>query len=111
MLNQSTSFDQTSLSDFSFNERDIVEAKLGVFQSVDSPVLPGSRGLGQFLSGISDEMFLEHRRRLRDVTREDLIRVSEKYLTLKNNFGISAIGPESSTQKLDSSWDIQQLVV
>jgi hypothetical protein len=95
----------------SFCDRDIVEAKLGLFQSIDAPILPGTRGLGPFLSGISDEMFLEHRRRLRDVTRDDLIRVSDRYLTQKNNIGISVIGPESSSTKLDSTWDVQQLVV
>ena len=94
-----------------FSERDITEAKLGLFQSVDCPVLPGSRGLGPFLSGITDAMFLEHRRRLRDVTRDDLIRVSSRYLSQKSNIGISVIGPESTTSKLDSSWEVQQLVI
>ena len=95
-----------------FGDRDITEAKLGIFQAVDAPVLPGVRGLGPFLSRISDETFLEHRRRLRDVSRDDLIRVSDRYLAGKgDNIGVSVIGPESQSQKLDSSWDVEPLVV
>ena len=40
-----------------FSQRDVDEAKLGVFQAVDKPVVPGSRGLRQYLSGIDDATF------------------------------------------------------
>lgn len=82
-----------------------------MFQAVDAPILPGARGLGPFLTGISHETFLEHRRRLRDVTRDDLIRVSDRYLSRKGeNVGVSVIGPESQSVKLDSTWNVEPLV-
>ena len=40
----------------SFALRDIDEAKLSLFQGIDAPVSPGSRGLGEFSTGITDEM-------------------------------------------------------
>jgi Zn-dependent M16 (insulinase) family peptidase len=87
------------------------EVSLNRSQAVDAPVLPGSRGLGPFLSGISDDLFLEHRRRLRDVTLDDLVRVSDRYLARRGDAGIAVIGPESTSSKLDSSWTVEPLVI
>lgn len=99
-------------NDQSFRDRDIDEAKLGVFKAVDRPVLPGARGQRLFLSGITDEMFEQHRQRLRQVTREDLLRVSDKYLSSSSKAkSVTVIGPESSAKNLDNkSWTVQQLM-
>jgi hypothetical protein len=43
--------------------QDIEEAKLRVFQKLDSPEQPGYRGLRPFLTGIDDKTFGEHRQR------------------------------------------------
>jgi Zn-dependent M16 (insulinase) family peptidase len=39
-----------------FADRDIDEAKLSLFQGIDAPVAPGTRGLGEFSNGITDAM-------------------------------------------------------
>ena len=94
-----------------FSERDVQEAKLGIFQAVDKPVLPGDRGLRGWLSGITDEMFQEHRSRIRGVEREDLLRVVNKYLHGDDKtMGISVIGPETTATTIDNSWNIQTLL-
>ena len=92
-----------------FSQRDIDEAKLGIFQAVDKPALPGQRGLRWFLSGISHDTFQQHRQRLRNVAREDLERVARAYLT-NANAGVSVMGPETTAKTLDSSWAVQNLL-
>lgn len=69
-----------------FSERDIEESKLGVFQEVDKPVEPGRRGLNFFIHGESDDMRQEYRRRLLEVSKEDIIDVAKKYLN-QEKFG------------------------
>jgi len=94
-----------------FSERDIQEAKLGIFQAVDKPIMPGDRGLRGWISGITNEMFQQHRDRIRSVTRDDLLRVTAQYLNSEDrNIGISVIGPESTAKTLDNSWNVQMLL-
>ena len=75
-----------------FDQGDVNEAILRVFQSVDAPVTPGHRGMRTLLSGISDETFAEHRLRLKAVTREDVRSVAEKYLQSPELSGQAMIG-------------------
>ena len=93
----------------SFSDKDVEEAKLGIFQAVDKPVLPGARGMRYFLTNITDDSFQKHRERLKAVSREDLKRVGEKYLS-NDKTGISVVGPESSAQNLEADWNIQTLL-
>ena len=92
-----------------FSDRDIQEAKLGIFQAVDKPTLPGDRGLRVWLSGINDDIFQEHRSRIKNVQREDLIRVTNEYLK-NGTVGLSVIGPETTAKTLDNSWNIEMLL-
>jgi Zn-dependent M16 (insulinase) family peptidase len=94
-----------------FSQQDLDEAKLGVFQTVDEPTPPGSRGMREFLSDVDDDMFESQRRQLREVTIEDVKRVSDKYLSNgAAKRGVSVIGPEPKEGSLDESWVVQQLV-
>ena len=92
-----------------FSDRDIQEAKLGIFQAVDKPTLPSERGLRRWLSGITDEIFQEHRSRIRNVQREDLIRVANEYLK-NGTTGITVIGPEATAKELDNTWNVEMLL-
>lgn len=60
-----------------FDEQDVEEAKLGVFQSIDAPQAPGDKGLQAFLYGVSDDVLQKHRRQVMRVTKEDVQRVSK----------------------------------
>ncbi|KAM9790925.1 presequence protease, mitochondrial [Syngnathus typhle] len=91
-----------------FTQQDIDEAKLSIFSAVDSPVAPSSKGMSVFLSGITDEMKQRHRERLVHVTRENLLDVAERYLTLgSKTYGVSILGPENDAIKKDPSWVVK----
>lgn len=60
--------------------RDLEEAKLSVFQSVDAPQSVSSEGMSRFLSGVTDEMVQERRERFLDVTKEQIREVAQQYI-------------------------------
>lgn len=66
--------------DGKWDNNDLQEAKLAIFQSVDAPSHISSQGSALFLEGISDEMRQERRENFLDVTLHDLQNVNEKYL-------------------------------
>ncbi|XP_015602096.1 presequence protease, mitochondrial [Cephus cinctus] len=91
-------FDKTYefLKKYSFVQQDIDEAKLGVFQQVDAPVPPGSRGITKFINQLSDDEIQKHREDLKSVNKEQLMEVAEKYLNPDNKnvtVGRSLLGP------------------
>lgn len=69
-----------------YGDNDIEESKLGVFQDVDRPVEPGRIGLQYFINGESDEVKQDYRRRLLEVSRDDVVEVANKYLK-QDKFG------------------------
>lgn len=66
-----------------YNDKDIEESKLGVFQAVDKPIEPGKRGLGFFTNGESDDIRQQYRERLLEVTKDDVKAVAKRYLNGK----------------------------
>lgn len=93
------------IKNYSLNERDLLEAKLGLFQDIDSPIPPSNRGLIKFLYGITDNDIQMRRERIKAVTIDDIMRVTEKYLKPKTKnvkVGRSLIGPKNEDlQKRD----------
>lgn len=67
-----------------YNEDDIEESKLSVFQKVDKPIAPGKRGIDYFSMGESDDLREIYRKRLLDVTIDDVKEVAAKYLNQEN---------------------------
>lgn len=63
-----------------WTDRDLEEAKLSVFQSVDAPQSVSDEGMIRFLSGVSDNMMQERRERLLDVTKEQVKEAAQKYV-------------------------------
>lgn len=89
----------------SFTERDVAEAKLGVFQTVDAPVSPGSQGNRRFFSHITDELFSDHRRLILDTVSQDLVRVARVYLKDASVEGTCLIGPQNDKISNDHFWN------
>nr|XP_054599428.1 presequence protease, mitochondrial isoform X2 [Nothobranchius furzeri] len=88
-----------------FTQQDIDEAKLSVFSAVDSPVSPSDKGMGLFLSGLSDEMKQNHREKLFAVDHKGLVDVAERYLSVgQRTCGVAILGPENDAIKKDPSW-------
>ncbi|KAK2718139.1 presequence protease, mitochondrial-like [Artemia franciscana] len=83
----------------------LLEAKLSVFQKVDAPVPPGSRGSRFFVHGISDELYEKHRTELKQTRRDDVLRVAEKYLNT-GLCGVSVLGPQTDKVTSDNRWKI-----
>ncbi|KAG0714508.1 Presequence protease, mitochondrial [Chionoecetes opilio] len=87
-----------------FSERDVAEAKLGVFQAVDAPVSPGAMGRRRFFSHITDELFADHRRLVLDVVAQDLVKVARTYLRDGPVEGACLIGPQNVDLDNDPFW-------
>lgn len=90
-----------------YSEEAIKEAKLRVFQAIDAPVPPPTKGMRQFLSHISDEQLAAHRQQLVRVTKEDLVRVSQEYLRQPAVYGVTLIGPFNNAVEKDPSWNVE----
>lgn len=88
-----------------WTEKDLEEAKLAIFQSVDAPSHVSSQGLTNFLEGISDELRQERRERFLDVTLKDLQEVNEKYLVNAKNNVATVIGDASTLEGVDQGWN------
>lgn len=104
-------FDQSTkfLSETKLSGQDLDEAKLGVFQEVDSPIPPGSKGMSKFLYGKTEDMIEEYRRKVKQVTEEDVRRVAENYLSAEASEKLCSyvvIGPKSSN--LGDDWTVVQ---
>jgi len=87
-----------------YNQETIKEAKLRVFQKIDSPTPPSNQGMRLFLSHISDQQLATHRQQLIGVTKDDLVRVTQQYLQNPKAVGVTIIGPSNETLSQDSSW-------
>lgn len=91
-----------------FSERDVDEAKLGVFQSVDSPTSPGSKGERHFFNHITDEIFSDHRRSILSTAPEDLVRVARMYLKDAQLEGACLIGPPNEELVKNPFWKTKE---
>ncbi|KAJ8868408.1 hypothetical protein PR048_029924 [Dryococelus australis] len=80
-----------------FMDQDVEEAKLGVFQRLDAPIPPGSRGMIHFLDGIDDESLQLHREALMTVSRDDLHTVCRQYLGWDSGTrsSLALVGPQN----------------
>jgi len=67
-------------TDKEWTDRDLEEAKISVFQSVDAPKSVNQEGMAKFLSGITEDMRQTKREQLLDVNKEQVKEVAQKYL-------------------------------
>ncbi|CEP60812.1 pitrilysin family metalloprotease LALA0_S02e00188g [Lachancea lanzarotensis] len=86
---------------------DLDEAKLTIFQQVDAPISPSSEGVTEFTYGITDKLRQRRREQLLDVTLDDVRRAAEKYLFNTEKVS-AAIGPQL-TEVQNDSWNFKQL--
>jgi len=85
--------------------QDLEEAIISSFAEVDRPVDPGLKGLDFFNEHITSEMKQERRKRLFSVTREDVIRVAETYLSSESSSFSTVIGPSTMSEPPRRSWN------
>lgn len=95
------------ISETKFSTQDIDEAKLGVFQEIDAPIPPGSKGMQKFLYGKTEDMIEQYRLNVKKVCEEDIQRVAATYLSKAAGEKLSSyvvIGPK--TNSLGNDWKI-----
>jgi Zn-dependent M16 (insulinase) family peptidase len=93
-----------------WTDRDLEEAKLSVFQSVDAPQAVSDEGSARFHYGVSDEMMQERRERLLDVTKEQVSEVAQQYIvdTLEKDQGRLVFLGEKQPW-VDGSWECKDM--
>lgn len=94
--------------DAQWTEKDLTEAKLRVFQSIDAPINIASQGATQFFEGISDDLRQERRENFLSTTIQDLQHVTQNYLVNNPDNFATVIG-DKELFKVDSSWNIKNL--
>ncbi|KAL1895202.1 Mitochondrial presequence protease [Sporothrix stenoceras] len=69
-----------AVEDREWTDRDLEEAKISIFQSVDAPRSVNEEGMGQFLYGVTEELRQTRREQLLDVSKEQVRDVAQRYL-------------------------------
>ncbi|RDW68433.1 mitochondrial presequence protease [Coleophoma crateriformis] len=93
-----------------WSERDLEEAKLSVFQSVDAPQGVSDEGMTRFLSGVTDEMVQERRERMLDVTKDQVRAAAQQFIVdgLAQNQGRTVFLGEKKAW-VDGSWELREM--
>lgn len=97
-----------ALQEAQWNSADLDEAKLTIFQRLDSPISRKSEGVSLFYSGVTDEMKQKRRQQLLDVSKGDVDKVAEKYLLNKDGSN-AVVGPAIEGETVPPNWQIKNL--
>lgn len=98
--------------DREWTDRDLEEAKISIFQSVDAPKAVNQEGMGKFLSGLTNEMRQKKREQLLDVSKAQVKEAAQKYLVEtveKGEERIAFLGEKQGW--VDSNWTIKDMDV
>jgi len=91
--------------DRQWTDRDLEEAKLSVFQSLDAPRSVSSEGMTMFLTGVNEEMEQTMRERLLDVSAKDMNEVAQKYIVEgMNNSNVVVLGKKQEWVSAGDGW-------
>lgn len=66
--------------DRTWSEREINEAKLGIFQGLDAPLSVDDEGVRYFMSGVTEDMDQRWREQVLDVTAQDVNNAAQRFL-------------------------------
>ncbi|RLV95036.1 Mitochondrial presequence protease [Spathaspora sp. JA1] len=91
-----------------WNEADLQQAKLRIFQSVDAPINLSSQGSTAFFDGITDELRQQRRENFLSVNSNDLVEVTQKYLLDNQVNSITVIG-NNDVLKVGNDWNVREL--
>ncbi|KAK6894446.1 Presequence protease, mitochondrial [Candida tropicalis] len=93
-----------------WNEKDLQEAKLRIFQSVDAPINIASQGATAFFENIDDYLRQERRENFLNTSIKDLEAVTEKYLVGNKN-NLSTVIGDNEILKVGDDWKIKNMQV
>ena len=99
--------------DKEWNDRDIEEAKITLFQRVDAPESINEEGMIKFTHGIDQEMAQSRRNRVLDVTSSNVREAADQYLVqrLERSANIALLGPPATWISQDQGWTSQEVGV
>lgn len=92
-----------------WTDRELEEAKLGVFQSVDAPRSVSDEGASMFLNGIDEDMEQRRREWLLDVDKSQVREAAEK---LNRNIGsasITLLGAKKGFVSMENGWVVKDM--
>ncbi|TPX06923.1 uncharacterized protein E0L32_011147 [Thyridium curvatum] len=98
--------------DKKWSDRDLEDAKISVFQSVDAPQSVNEEGMGKFLFGVTNGMKQRRREQLLDVTKDQVREVAQKYIVdalAKGAERTVFLGEKQDW--VDSSWKVNEMHV
>jgi Zn-dependent M16 (insulinase) family peptidase len=94
----------------SWTQRELDEAKLGIFQSLDAPMSVDEEGMRYFMSGVTEAMDQRWREQVLDVNAKDVNEVAQKFLVDGSRQGLCILGENKNWPDLDD-WDIRKLSI
>ncbi|KAI5643731.1 peptidase m16C associated domain-containing protein [Phthorimaea operculella] len=84
------------------DDQTLFESKLSILQQMDQPIAEYMKGVDLFLYGLSYDIWTTQRKRVLEVTKEDLLEVCQKYLGPKNWSGKCVIGDKANNIEKDN---------
>jgi Zn-dependent M16 (insulinase) family peptidase len=93
--------------DRAWSEREIEEAKLGIFQGLDAPVSVDDEGARYFMSGVTHEMDQRWREQVLDVTAKDVNAAADKFLVNSSRQATCVLGEKKDWT--ESEWEVRKL--
>ncbi|KAL4913451.1 Metalloenzyme, LuxS/M16 peptidase-like protein [Aspergillus aurantiobrunneus] len=94
--------------DRAWSDREINEAKLGIFQGLDAPVSVDEEGTRYFMSGITHEMDQRWREQVLDVTAKDVNEAAQTFLVDGNRCSVCLLGEKKDWAEPEG-WEIRKL--
>ena len=93
-----------------WTERELEEAKLAVFQSVDAPISVNAEGITRFLSGIDEEMEQRRREWLLDVDKQHVKDAAVKLTEdLKKSASVALLGEKKDFVRENNGWVVKDM--
>ncbi|DBA05101.1 TPA: hypothetical protein N0F65_000789 [Lagenidium giganteum] len=78
-----------------FTDRDVQEALLSLFASIDAPKTPSMKGKMAFMRGITNEMRQQRREHYLRLTRQELVATAQKHFATKPAGNVVIFGKET----------------
>ncbi|KAE8154837.1 Metalloenzyme, LuxS/M16 peptidase-like protein [Aspergillus avenaceus] len=94
--------------DRSWSDRELNEAKLGIFQGLDAPMSVDEEGARYFMSGVTHEMDQRWREQILDVTAKDVNEVAQAFLVNGSRRSVCLLGEKKEWAESEG-WDVRKL--
>ncbi|THC93078.1 hypothetical protein EYZ11_007444 [Aspergillus tanneri] len=94
--------------DRSWSNRELNEAKLGIFQGLDAPMSVDEEGSRYFMSGVTHEMDQRWREQLLDVTAKDVNEAAETFLVNGTRRSVCLLGEKKDWVESED-WEVRKL--